>query len=161
MSSHVRRLDPFRASTVLVVESRPSVTDAPDACRLLRGLGYRAETAPSSRAALDCVNRQPGHFAAVLADVLLPGMDGGELAERLRGSGTPVVLMIDRGRDGPLAGELLAAYPGVPSVERPLTLGALYAMLAVRLGLPPMAAARRVASAVRPPRRSGERHTIH
>ena len=115
MSSLIRRIHPFRASAVLVVESRPAgdPSATPDTCRLLRGLGYRAETAPSSRAALECVTRNPGRFAAVLADVMLSGMDGGELAERLRGIGPRVVLMIDPDRDPPEASELIAAYPGI------------------------------------------------
>jgi len=160
MSSLVRRFDPFRASSILVAESRPS-TSGPDTCRLLRGLGYRAEAALSGRAALDCVLRQPGRFAAVLADVLLPGMDGGELAERLRGTGTRVVLMIDRDNDGAHAAELLAAYPGIPSLEKPLSLSSVYAMLAVRLALPPVTVAtRKPAIPARPPRRSGERRSI-
>ena len=160
MSSLVRRFDPFRASSILVVESRPSV-GGPDTCRVLRGLGYRAESVTSSRAALESVQRQPGRFAAVLADVLLPGMDGGELAERLRGTGARVVLMIDRDHDGPQAAELLAAYPGIPSLEKPLTLSAVYALLAVSLALPPVSVpTRKPASAARLPRRSGERRTV-
>ena len=159
MSSLVRRSDPFRASAILVVESS-AVRGAPDTCRLLRGLGYRAETAPSARAALDSVQRQPGRFAAVLADVLLQGMDGGELAERLRGTGPRIVLMVDRDHDGAEAAELLAAYPTIPTLEKPLTLSALYFLLAVTLAIPPVNVPVRKPTPLRPPRRSGERHTI-
>src|SRR5687768_2165299 len=160
MSSLIRRSDPFRASVILVVESEPA-SGALDTCRLLRGLGYRADAAASGRAALDCVQRQPGRIAAVLADVLLPGMDGGELAERLRGTGPRVVLMIDRDRDGSEGAELLAAYPAIPTLEKPLTLSSLYSTLAVNLGIPPVnVPLRKPSCPLRPPRRSGERHTI-
>ena len=58
------------------------------------------------------------------------------------------------------AAELLAASPTIPTLEKPLTLSALYFMLAVNLAIPPVNVPVRKPTPLRPPRRSGERHTI-
>lgn len=65
---------------VLVIEDDPD-TRALLASRLAK-LGYRVETAAHGEAGLRCaVEQRPG---AAIIDVLLPGIDGWEVARRLR-----------------------------------------------------------------------------
>jgi PAS domain S-box-containing protein len=68
--------------TVLVVEDQEAV------CRLttsvLESLGYRVLSAADGREALALEARHKGSIDLVLTDVVLPGMTGKELAERLK-----------------------------------------------------------------------------
>lgn len=155
MSSRVRPFDELHAPSVLIVE--PDTAERGALCRMVRGLGYGVCTARDGREALQLVNDHPGRIRAVIAALLAPRMDGGELAERLRGSGTRVALMADE-HPSPEAGELLAAYPNLPVLRKPVTLNALYGVLAVELGTPPAVGA--AAPKSRQARRSSERRAI-
>ena len=62
--------------------------------------GYRVELAADGPAALAAVGAQP--FDLVVLDLLLPGMDGVEVCQRLRTRGGPPVIMLTarcRGRE--------------------------------------------------------------
>jgi CheY-like chemotaxis protein len=77
---------------VLVVEDNGPVgrfaTDA------LRELGYDSVLAVDANQALEILERSPTRFHIVFSDVVMPGMDGLELAARIRSAypGIPVVL---------------------------------------------------------------------
>src|SRR5919204_2979068 len=58
----------------------------------LTRLGYRVELAPDGPAALAAVGAQPCDL--VVLDLLLPGMDGVEVCQRLRTRGGPSVIML-------------------------------------------------------------------
>jgi len=82
------------AARLLVVDDHPVNRDV--LVRQLRLFGLAADTAEDGSAALAAW--APGRYAAVLADLHMPGMDGYELTRRLRtaeaehgGSRTPVV----------------------------------------------------------------------
>jgi CheY-like chemotaxis protein len=73
---------PARGSeTVLVVDDDPTLR--PLAKRILERHGYNVLVAGSGEEALKIVSAHPGDVHLVLADVLMPGMDGVGLAERL------------------------------------------------------------------------------
>src|SRR5205085_12620410 len=55
-------------------------------------MGYRVELAADGLAALVAVGVQP--FDLVVLDLLLPGMDGVEVCQRLRARGGPPVIML-------------------------------------------------------------------
>jgi len=63
-------------------------------CEILNARGYRAVWADSAAAAFEMLGRQEEEFDLVFSDVVMPGMNGIELAEqvRLRYPGLPVVL---------------------------------------------------------------------
>ena len=118
--------------TVLIVddeETPRSVT-----CRMVRALGYRAESARDGREALRYLQQHPGEIRLLLADVVMPYMDGGELAERARDlhSSLPIVLMSSHPVEN--IAELLDGYPELPFLAKPFTTEKLYQVLTPLLG---------------------------
>jgi two-component system cell cycle sensor histidine kinase/response regulator CckA len=111
---------PLFTPTILLVEDE--ATARAEAARLLRG-GLRCHVceAYDGRHALRLFQQHPGKFNLVLTDFLMPVMDGGELAERIRdlNPNVPVVLM-----SAPLIGEaaeLLHGYRDFPFLLKPFT----------------------------------------
>jgi signal transduction histidine kinase len=67
--------------TILVVEDEAAVRRL--TCRILRREGYTVLEAPDGAQALDTWDAHPGAIDLLLTDVVMPGMSGKELAERL------------------------------------------------------------------------------
>jgi len=67
--------------TILVVDDDPSVLQV--ASKVLRRGGYEVVEAGSGEAALDVAEQNDGQLDLLLTDVVMPGMSGRELAERL------------------------------------------------------------------------------
>jgi CheY-like chemotaxis protein len=103
---------------------------------MVRGLGYQVRTARNGREALAHLEQHPGEIRLILTDVIMPYMDGGELAERVRDlvPGVRIVLMSDT-LEGP-AGEVVTAYPEIPFLSKPFTFSELYATLNWLVGPP-------------------------
>lgn len=80
-------------SSLLLVEDDPGVAEA---LRLaLTSLGHRVEVAPDGSAGLAALEQQP--FDVMLLDVMLPGMDGFEVARQVRaGSLLPIIMLTAR-----------------------------------------------------------------
>jgi CheY-like chemotaxis protein len=78
--------------TILVVEDEDAVREI--ACRILARNGYEVVTADSPAEALRLYQSNP-HVAAVLTDVVMPGMSGTQLASEIRelNPGTPILFM--------------------------------------------------------------------
>ncbi|HEY4175467.1 MAG TPA: ATP-binding protein [Kofleriaceae bacterium] len=55
------------------------------AARALRGRGYDVIEAPDGKAALEVIEREGSSIAMLVTDVVMPGMDGRELAQKARG----------------------------------------------------------------------------
>ena len=135
MSTRRERRSRFSAEpTVLIVddeETPRSVT-----CRMVRAIGYQAHTARDGREALRYLQQHPGEIRLLLTDVVMPYMDGGELAERARDlhPRLPIVWMSAY----PLGEveELIAAYPELPFLAKPFTTEKLYQVLTPLLGSP-------------------------
>ncbi|MEA2724485.1 MAG: two-component system, cell cycle sensor histidine kinase and response regulator CckA [Gemmatimonadales bacterium] len=120
--------------TVLIVddeETPRSVT-----CRMVRALGYQAQSARDGREALRYLQQHPGEVRLLLTDVVMPYMDGGELAERALDlhPRLPVVLMSSHPVEN--IGELLAGYPELPFLAKPFTTEKLHQVLTPLLGTP-------------------------
>jgi two-component system alkaline phosphatase synthesis response regulator PhoP len=80
------------AKTCLVVDDEPAILRL--VAVVLRDLGCDTLVAPDAEAALNLVENE--HPDVVISDVKLPGMDGVELARRIKSNGekgTPVLLM--------------------------------------------------------------------
>jgi two-component system cell cycle sensor histidine kinase/response regulator CckA len=148
MSSRGDRRSRFSADpTVLVVDDEE--TPRSTTSRMVRALGYQARTARDGREALRYLQQHPGEVRLILTDVIMPYMDGGELAERARDlhPRLPIVLMSAYPM-GQIA-ELIAAYPELPFLEKPFTTEALHRVLTPILGPPPTAKGRRANDRVR------------
>jgi len=121
-----------RVPTILLADDEPTQRAA--AARLLRGgLGCQVYEARNGRHALQLFRRHQRRVDLVLTDFIMPLMDGGELAERVRDlqPGIPVVLM-----SAPLTGEaatLLSGYSDFPFLQKPFTYLELYRAVAPQL----------------------------
>ena len=133
--------------TVLIVDDEE--TPRTTTCRMVRALGYQARVARDGREALRYVQQHPGEIRLILTDVIMPYMDGGELAERARDlhPRLPIVLMSAYPM-GEIA-ELIAAYPELPFLEKPFTTETLQRILTSLLGPPARAKGRRANDRVR------------
>jgi two-component system cell cycle sensor histidine kinase/response regulator CckA len=127
--------------TVLIVDDEE--TPRSTTCRMVRALGYEARTARDGREALRYIQQHPGEIRLLISDVIMPYMDGGELAERARDlhPRLPIVLM-SAYPVGEIA-ELIAGYPEFPFLEKPFTTEGLHRVLAPLIGPPPKPKGRR------------------
>jgi CheY-like chemotaxis protein len=83
---------PTNHTTCLVVDDEPAILRL--VAVILRDMGCETLVAPDAESALELVSTE--HPDVVISDVKLPGMDGVELARRIKsngGTGTPVLLM--------------------------------------------------------------------
>jgi CheY-like chemotaxis protein len=154
---------------VLPLDPKPLVLvvdDDPVACssvsRMARTLGYAAQCCSSGASALAFLRDAPTLVKVVLADMGMPRMDGGELAERLQDCNPrlPVVLMA--ARDDPYVGDLLAGYADFPFLPKPVRLGPLAQVLAACLksGVPRPARSSRPSGAAEGRRRLSGQHSV-
>jgi CheY-like chemotaxis protein len=109
--------------------------------------------ARDGRQALRILAQYPGLHQLVLANIVLPDMGGGELADRVgdHRAGTRVVLVAEYAPIGNAAA-VLAAHPNVPVLRKPFGFRELYAILSPLIG-PPRAALPLSGSTCRPRRR--------
>jgi CheY-like chemotaxis protein len=105
--------------------------------RMVWTLGYPARSCRSGREALRFLKAHPGAVRLLVADLGMPNMDGGELAERARDLDPSlcVVLMASPGDARVL--ELLPGYRDLPLLAKPVSFGALHEQLEELLGAPP------------------------
>jgi PAS domain S-box-containing protein len=71
------------SETILLVEDEPAVRGL--ASRILEKQGYRVLSAQHGREAMDIASNEAGKIDLVLTDVVMPGMNGRGLVERLSG----------------------------------------------------------------------------
>ena len=109
--------------TVLVVEDAESVREL--AREFLEQRGYRVLEAQDAAEALRVAEAEPGPIHAVLTDMIMPGMNGRELAERLQQArpGLKVLFMSGYSERGASAQGLLQ--PGAVYLEKPFSGDAL------------------------------------
>jgi CheY-like chemotaxis protein len=71
------------SETILLVEDEEAVRGL--TCRILERQGYRVISAEHGRAAMEIAAKEDCHIDLVLTDVVMPGMNGRGLVERLSG----------------------------------------------------------------------------
>lgn len=116
------------AGTILLVDDDAGVRSLLG--RLLSRSGYRTEVAESGARALELATG----LAAVdvlLTDIVMPGMSGYELAERLRGAWTPApaVIFMSGYSDDALVRSPTGAIPGARFLQKPFEPADLLALI--------------------------------
>ncbi|MEU4161615.1 ATP-binding protein [Actinoplanes sp. NPDC026670] len=120
-----------RGETLLVAEDEDALRDV--AGRILTGAGYRVLLADGGAQALELAARHDGDIDLLVSDVVMPGMLGKELAERLvvARPGTRVLYM--SGYAQPVLASQGTLDPGVALLEKPFTAGDLLTAVRRRL----------------------------
>lgn len=138
---------------VLVVDDE--LTSRAIIARMVRSLGYRARSCQSGLAALRFLKAHPGEVRLLLADIGMPRMDGGELAERAKDLDSSLIAVLMAIPGDPMLGDLLSSHGDLPFVPKPVSFGDLAEKLERLLGIPaqPTSPPRSIASARRRERR--------
>lgn len=120
---------------VLVVDDDQA--DRIAATRMVRGLGYPVRSFRQGRDALQFVERHPQVVRALIADLGMPVMDGGELAERALDADPSLRAVLMADLKDPEVAELLQGYRDLPILVKPVRFADLYGTLVSQLGPPP------------------------
>jgi len=122
---------PTGSETVLLVEDEAIVREV--ASEQLESLGYRVLPCANGDAALSTAGRHEGPIHAVVTDVVMPGMNGREVAKRLEGLRPGIRVLFTSGYGEHVIAEHGVVNPGVAFLEKPYTLPELarkmYALL--------------------------------
>jgi len=78
----VKKPDSRKSPRILFVEDDPEVASM--AIKVLGNAGYRIVAAGNAEDALELFNRERGQFNLLMSDMMLPGMNGSQLADALR-----------------------------------------------------------------------------
>ncbi len=109
--------------TILLVEDEESVRMF--GARALRGKGYTVLEADSGEAALDLIGGHDGDIDLLISDVVMPGMDGTELVERVRASRPELKVIFISGYAEEAFGEKLGRSRDVHFLPKPFSLAQL------------------------------------
>jgi nitrogen-specific signal transduction histidine kinase len=120
--------------TILVVEDDESLRSV--ICQTLRSYGYTVLEAHHGNEAILVCGRHRGPIHLVLTDVVMPGLSGGELMERLAPLGRQMKVLFMSGytEDTAALQNLLAA--GAPFLEKPFKMTTLAQKVRAVLDLP-------------------------
>ncbi|MFP4285362.1 MAG: PAS domain S-box protein, partial [Desulfovermiculus sp.] len=111
------------AETVLVVEDDAQVRSL--AVKALKGYGYTVLTAENSAEALKVATDYTNHIHLVLTDVIMPGMNGKEMAEQLKAARPEMMVLYMSGYTDNAIVHHGVLDPGVAFIGKPFTLAAL------------------------------------
>jgi PAS domain S-box-containing protein len=120
-----------RGETLLVVEDEAALREV--AGRILSAAGYRVLAADGARQALELAAVHEGAIDLLLSDVVMPGMLGKELAERLVDSRPDTRVLYMSGYAQPVLASQGTLDPGVALLEKPFTAADLLTAVRERL----------------------------
>jgi CheY-like chemotaxis protein len=115
------------ACTVLVVEDRADVRTM--ACQMLEELGYRTLEAAGGAEALEVARRQQQPIPLLLTDVIMPGMNGRELADQFRRIYPGVKTIFMSGYTDRILADTDTAGARTPYLQKPFTMAQLAEIL--------------------------------
>lgn len=123
--------EPPEFASILLVDDEPILLDM--AAELLEDLGHHVTPVLSAESALEVMGRPGARCNLVITDVILPGMDGPTMAERLRERfpGLPVVFTSGYGPD--IVTKHPTAVAGACFLEKPFSVADLAAVVAKSL----------------------------
>jgi signal transduction histidine kinase/ActR/RegA family two-component response regulator len=110
---------PQGSETILVVEDEEGVREL--ACQFLRVKGYTVLEAMNGQEALDIVARHTGTIHAVLSDMIMPKMNGGELAGRLKTLRPEIRIAFMSGYSEFSRGDSNRDFPQAPVLQKPFS----------------------------------------
>ncbi|MFV9503069.1 MAG: response regulator [Oscillochloridaceae bacterium umkhey_bin13] len=116
------------APTILLVEDDPAVRGL--LLRLLRRQGYLVIEAADGRIAKDLAQQTPNPFDLLLTDVIMPNLNGVDLAQELRAQGKVKAVLFITG----FADELLNGTPNEHVLYKPFAPSTLLAWIEQILG---------------------------
>ena len=105
--------------TVLVVEDEEQVREL--ACRVLAKLGYRILPARHGAEAIEVAGREAGPIHLLLTDVVMPGMSGRELANRLAPTRAAMRILYASGYTENVIAHHGVLDPGILFLSKPYT----------------------------------------
>lgn len=111
------------SETILLVEDEAGLREV--AAELLRELGYTVMEAATPAEALDCCERHDGRIDLLLTDVVLPKMNGKELAARVRALRPDIAVLFSSGYTAELVAHRGVLEPAIEFLEKPFSLDTL------------------------------------
>ncbi len=123
---------PELGQLVLLVEDEPALRQL--AVLMMERLGYRVAEAADGQQALALVEEEGIRPDVVLTDVLIPGMSGPELVDRLRRTVPDAQVIFMSGYTDDAVTRLGAVDSRINFLQKPFTMGALGSMLRTVLG---------------------------
>jgi CheY-like chemotaxis protein len=108
---------PRGTETVLVVEDESAVRDL--SCRILRACGYTVLEARNGREAVEVAQRSSGPVHLVVTDLVMPLVDGREMAADLRRERPGIKVLYVTGYVNDALAQALVGTPGVALMLKP------------------------------------------
>ena len=110
---------PPGTETILVVEDEAGVREL--ACQFLRVKGYTVLEAQGGQQALDIAGKYPGPIHLLLSDMVMPKMNGGELASHLKAIRPDIRVAFMSGYSEFSRGDLGHDFPEAPMLQKPFS----------------------------------------
>ncbi len=117
---------------ILVVDDEASIREM--ATRVLRRAGFLVATAAHGQEGVEVLERQPQGIRAVLLDLSMPVMGGGEALPALRRISPGLPVLLSSGYEGESRVQLLLREPGTRFLQKPYTAADLLTALRELLG---------------------------
>ncbi|HLL64510.1 MAG TPA: response regulator [Micromonosporaceae bacterium] len=119
--------------TILVVDDEDGIRDM--LTRTLSTVGYHVLSAPNGAEALQLADHYPHVIHLLLSDVVMPGMLGDELAERLNGRRPDTKILLMSGYAGDLMTGSGILRPGMTPLPKPFTNHELFTAIRTTIGV--------------------------
>jgi two-component system, cell cycle sensor histidine kinase and response regulator CckA len=107
------------SETILLTEDEPDLREV--ARMFLRGYGYKVLEAPNAEQAIRTAELFAGPIHLLLTDVIMPGMSGRQLAEKIQSSRPEVRVVYMTGYTDDMVAEHKVLEPGVQLLQKPFT----------------------------------------
>lgn len=112
-----------KPATILVVDDEPALGELMGT--LLSGLGYRVLIARSARAALELARTHPSKIDLLIADFMLPDLNGRKLATAIKSSRPETKVLFMSGYEESIVMDNAIAFARDLFVEKPFTPGVM------------------------------------